>query len=157
MKPLVLGLAASLALAALAGTAGGAARFQFRKQMTRETAEMLSAIAPAAGTLVSASELEGLPRPVSKYLRYAAIVGKRRPRWVLVRQRGQVRLEPGEAWMPASSERNYTLDPLAFVGQTWANAARFVPLATRDMFFQQRGHVLTKLAAALPVVDAHGP
>lgn len=106
--------------------------------------------------IVSEADLEGLPEPVRRYLRYTQIIGKERIRAVRLKQAGFMRTNQDQKWMPAKAEQYYTVDPPAFI---WYGIVKFLPLlgiVGRDKFHEGKGHMLIKLLSLFTVVDAKG-
>ena len=63
----------------------------------------------------SAEKLADLPEPLRAYLRRCLKDGQPAIHSVRLKQTGQMRLKPGQAWMPFQAEQYYTPEPLAFL------------------------------------------
>ncbi|UCH09319.1 MAG: hypothetical protein JSU61_08750, partial [Fidelibacterota bacterium] len=57
-----------------------------------EVREMFTETEADKPELVTEADLDGLPEPVQRYLRYTGVVGKERIRVVRLKQRGQMRI-----------------------------------------------------------------
>jgi hypothetical protein len=105
---------------------------------------------------VTQGDLDGLPEPVQRYLRYTQIIGKERVRTVRLKQRGFFRTKEDQKWMPLRAQEYFTVDPPAFL---WYGKMRMFPLITVsgiDKFFRNKGSLVIKLFSAIKVVDASG-
>jgi hypothetical protein len=149
-----------LALAGLAGVAGTGAALAghraFARLVRRDVQALHARAAPRRAGVVTEEMLADLPEPVRRYLRCTGVVGKPFPRIIRLRQRGQIRLGPGQPWVPLDAEEHYSVQPPGFV---WAGTARMGPLAVaraRDMYAEGTGRMLVKVASLWPVVDASG-
>ncbi len=60
-------------------------------------------------------DLEGLPEPVQRYLRYTGTVGREYARTMRVEQNGAIKMRPDGRWLRFVAEEFYTTDPVAFV------------------------------------------
>lgn len=101
-------------------------------------------------------ELDGLPEPVQRYLRYAQIIGKEKVRTVRLKQKGFFRTKPDKKWMPLQAEEYYTVDPPAFL---WYGRIRMFPLVTLagiDKFYNGKGSLVIKLFSAFTVASSQG-
>ena len=127
-------------------------------RLVRRDVEALHARAfPGPGGVVTEEMLEDLPEPVRRYLRYTGVVGKPFPGTIRLRQKGRMRLGPGQMWLPAG-RRGALLGAAAQVSCRPARRAPG-PLAVaraRDMYAEGTGQMLVKVASLWPVVDASG-
>jgi uncharacterized protein DUF6544 len=148
------------ALAGLAGLAAIGAEVAgsraFTRLARRDVQALRAGAAPARAGVVTEEMLTDLPEPVARYLRYTGVVGKPFPGIVRLRQKGRMRLQPGQPWMPLDAEEHYSVRPPGFV---WAGTVRVGPLPVvraRDMYAGGEGRMLVKVASLWPVVDASG-
>jgi hypothetical protein len=129
-----------------------------RKRVRHEVAELFEKEKkePHIPRKVTEKDLEGLPEPVQRYLRYTQIIGKEKVRIVRLKQRGFFRTKPEQKWMPLQAEEYYTVDPPAFL---WYGRIRMFPLVTLagiDKFYKGKGSLIIKLFSAFTVVNASG-
>ena len=75
--------------------------------------------------VVTEEMLTDLPEPVRRYLRYTGVVGRPFPGTLRLHEKGRMRLQPGQPWMPLDAEEHYSAQPLGFV---WAGTVRLGPL-----------------------------
>ena len=111
-------------------------------------------IKPAA---ITEKDIEDLPKPVQRYLRYSQIIGKETVGTVRLKQKGFMRMSEGQKWMPLEAEEYYTTDPPGFI---WYGSIEFVPFLSvkaRDMLFEGKGAMLIKLLGLIGIADARGP
>jgi hypothetical protein len=149
-----------LALAGLAVVAGTGAALAghraFVRLVWRDVQALRARAAPGPAGVVTEEMLADLPEPVRRYLRYTGVVGKPFPGIIRLRQTGQMRLGPGQPWVPLDAEEHYSVQPPGFV---WAGTARLGPLPVaraRDMYAEGTGRMLVKVASLWPVADASG-
>ena len=148
------------ALAGLAVLAGTGAEFAghhaFARQVRRDVQALRAGASPGRAGVVTEEMLAELPEPVRRYLRYTGVVGKPFPGTVQLRQKGQMRLGPGQRWVPLDAEEHYPVQPPGFV---WAGTARMGPFPVaraRDMYAEGGGRLPAKVASLWPVADASG-
>jgi hypothetical protein len=150
-------LPALAGLGVLAGTCAQLAGHRAFARLVRRDVQALHARAsPARAGMVTEQMLADLPEPVRRYLRHAGVVGKPFPGTIRLRQKGKMRLAPGQPWIPLDAEEHYSVQPPGFV---WAGTARLGPLPVaraRDMYAGGEGRLLVKVASLWPVVDASG-
>lgn len=106
---------------------------------------------------ISEDQVLGLPEPLQRYLRYALVVGKAPIRTVRLKQRGAMRTQPGQKWLPMVAEQYFTTKPPAFL---WRTTMRFLPFAwvsAKDRFSQGHGSMRIKLLSVVPMGNAQGP
>lgn len=150
-------LAGTLAAAALTGFAVAAGRARFRRKVAAEVAALFAGANPGGPALLPEADIAHLPEPVQRWLRYARVTGKERPRTVRLRQRGEFRLGEGQGWMPFEAEQYYTTDPPGFV---WSAEMQMTPLLTisvRDRYLMGRGSIEARVLGLLPMANASGP
>jgi hypothetical protein len=129
------------------------ARARFVADVEAESRALL-AHASHAETVVEATEIEGLPAPVRRWLRASGVVGRARAATVHLRQRGQLRTKADGAWMPAHAEQVFSIAPPAFVWRVDATMLGLVPIAGRDRYSGGHGQMLIKAGALVNVVNA---
>jgi hypothetical protein len=133
----------------------GAAHTQFAARIDREVGSLLSAAtARTEQKTVTAADLERLPPPVRRWLDQSGIVGRAPIRTVRLRQAGELRTAPGAAFLPATAEQYFTVDPPGFVWRVQARMFGVLPVEGRDLLAQGHGEMLIKAASLLPIVHA---
>jgi len=128
----------------------------FGRRVAGEVKELFKEVEETGREVISEADLEGLPEPVQKYLRYAQIVGKKRIGTVRLKQKGSIRTSEDQGWMPFTAEQYYTTDDPAFV---WHGTVKlfYLPLMkARDRFYGGKGNMLIKLLPFITIADASG-
>ena len=108
-------------------------------------------------SIISEKDIEGLPEPVQRNLRYAGVVGKLRISTVRLKQTGLFKMKQGQNWKPYSALQYFTIDPPGFI---WQVKLKFLPLiwvSGRDSYFDGKASMQMKLLSFIKVVDAAGP
>jgi len=129
---------------------------RFERRVADEVRELFKEAEETGREVISEADLEGLPEPVQKYLRYAQIVGKKRIGTVRLKQKGSIRTGEDQGWMPFTAEQYYTTDDPSFV---WHATVKFFSLPlmkARDRFYKGKGNMLIKLLPFITIADASG-
>ncbi len=134
----------------------GLGRARFDAATDRAVAALYRAAPAAAGDVITANELAPLPPPVQRWLTAAGVVGAPRVRAVRLRQRGQMRTAPDGAWMDATAEQYFTVEPPGFVWAVDVTMARVLPVIGRDTYAGGHGRMLILAGGLVPVVDSRG-
>ncbi|MGB3716927.1 MAG: DUF6544 family protein [Candidatus Promineifilaceae bacterium] len=106
--------------------------------------------------IITEADIVGLPEPVRRYMRTSQIIGKARVQAVRLKQKGFMRMNPDQRWIPLTAEEYYTVDPPAFI---WYGRARIMPLVffeAVDRYSGGSGNMMAKLLSFIKVVDASG-
>lgn len=89
----------------------GFANWSFHRTYTRAVRQAEADLGAGTSALVTEADLERLPPPVRRYLRYAGVPGKPRVREVFVRLTGTMR-QRGRGWFPFGSvQHNFVALP----------------------------------------------
>ena len=105
---------------------------------------------------VAQDQLEGLPPPVRRYLRYTGVVGTPWIHDAVLTQTGRFRQGPNRAWMPMTAEQIYTTGPPSFVWDARFKVAGLPLLRARDEYRSGHGHMRGKLAGLFTIFDVRG-
>ncbi|MDB4987644.1 MAG: hypothetical protein JWN04_2822 [Myxococcaceae bacterium] len=124
-----------------------------RAQFARQVALGLSR--SAAQPLVEEADLDALPAPVQRYLRYVGVVGQAHVRNFRARLDGRIRSGPGAAWMPLRAEQYNFVDRPT---RLFSLQARMFGLPVEGLHAYVNGEASMRieLLALLPVVNARG-
>jgi len=106
---------------------------------------------------VKESDLQNLPQPVRTWLQAAGVIGKPKHPQVRVVQSARMRLKPEQKQMPVRAEQEFTASPPGFIWRARIKMAPLLFITGRDTYAQGCGHMLIKLMALFPVVNARGP
>lgn len=145
----MLGVLLGLAIM-LTGTVSG-------QRFKREVADMFAGVNDTAPEVVTEADLERLPEPMQRYLRYTGVVGMERIRAVRLRQRGSMRIKVGGPWLALKAVQYYTTDPPAFL---WRGSVKPIPLlwvTARDRYRGGRGNMAIRLLGLFKIADARTP
>lgn len=149
MATILLGLVAVAAAAALG------AKFSFERRMAREMDAMLADARPSTVTIVTERDLEALPEPVRRWLRYSNVVGTRLPATVRLRQDGQFQMD-GRGWMPFSAEQYFTINPPGFLWKATFRMAPFVSVTGRDRYRAGEAGIEMRVLSLIAVARKSG-
>jgi len=128
-----------------------------KKRVQREVAELFEKEKDAVITRkITEEDLEGLPEPVQRYLRYTQIIGKERVRTVRLQQKGYFRTKESQKWMPFKAEEYFTVDTPGFLWYGRIQLFPFVSFYAIDKFYRDKGSLIVKLSSLIKVADAKG-
>ena len=128
----------------------------FAERVEVEVRQMLAAAIEGDDRVVTDDDLDGLPAPVQRYLRFAGVVGRPRIRTARVEQRGQMRVDPNQPWQPLVAEEHFAVFPIGFLWHATVSSGLF-SVEIRDAYFAGYGEVLARLASFVPIAEARGP
>lgn len=152
-----------IALAVATGLAGVgvgvsvASRYLFKKQIDDETRELLAHVASAPKGPITESQLDGLPEPVARYLRYAGVVGRVPVRTARVLQSGSIRLARDAKWDRFSATEYYAAAPPGFVWSAEIDRLPLIPVDVRDYYIGGRGVFEGRAAGLFEIAEGRGP
>jgi len=90
----------------------GYAQWNYFSAYQKDVAKNFSTIISTKQDLLSESDIELLPEPVKKYIRYAGCVGKPKVQNFKINFEGKIRKNDTSPWMPFSSEQyNFMSEP----------------------------------------------
>jgi hypothetical protein len=125
-------------------------RAAYERDVDRATAH-----AAPADPVIDA-DLEHLPAPVQRYLRWAGVVGQPRVRSFRVRMHGRIRNSPAARWIPFVAEQyNFAEAPARLFYLSGSMFA--IPVQGYHRYVGSSATMKVKAAAVVPVVDASGP
>lgn len=155
-KRMKIGIGTIAAVVLIVSSSVGGGRLLTERRISREIDDLLAASNGNEPTIVTETELAGLPEPVKRWLRYAQVIGKQRPSTVRLKMEGDFRLGEDKGWMPFEAEEYYTTDPPGFV---WSVSMEMAPLLTirgRDRYVEGTGDIDMRLLGAIPVAHKSG-
>jgi hypothetical protein len=106
--------------------------------------------------VVTEDDIEHLPEPVRKYLRYAGVVGKNRVRNAKFVFDGDFKMSPKQNWIRVRTEQYNFFDGLTRIFYIKGKMMG-IPVVGRDLYDEGKGHMLIRAAGLIPVADAKGP
>ncbi len=99
-------------------------------------------------------DLEGLPKPVEKWLKSIGIVGQERIRALSFSQHGKMKLKPDQDnWMDAEAKQYVRVDE---PGYLWHVDLPVIPVLNtkgRDLFYDGEGAMEIRIGSLIPVVN----
>lgn len=128
----------------------------FNQKVKAEVEAIFRDQGKSRGEVVTAADLKDLPPVVAKWMSNSGVVGKERPATVRLRQSGEMRTNPEQAWMSFTADYYYTVEEPGFIWHADVKAAPLVHLAGRDKLYQGHGHMLIKLLSLITVADGRG-
>ena len=123
--------------------------------MHAETDALLADARPAPARPVTEADLEPLPEPVRRWLRFSGVVGTQRPTTVRLRQEGEFRMD-GKGWLPYRAEQHFTTDPPGFLWRVSVRMAPLVSVLGRDRYRNGEGSLQMRVLGLVPVADETG-
>ncbi|HEX5384876.1 MAG TPA: DUF6544 family protein [Propionibacteriaceae bacterium] len=143
-------------LVALGAAVAAVDSIVYQRQMTSDIHALLSdARRPTAPINVSEQDLQGVPEPVRRWLRYSQVVGRERPTTVRLRQQGEFQMD-SRGWLPYKAEQYFTTDPPAFL---WKASFRMLPLVSvvgRDQYRNGEASIKMRILSVIPVANKTG-
>jgi len=128
----------------------------FNKKIKNEVEQIFKKNKETKPELVTEAEIERLPEPVRRYLRYTQIIGKEKIRTVRLKQGGYFRTKENQKWRPIKAKQYFNLDSVEFV---WIGKVKFAPslsIYAKDEFVSGQGNLVVKLLGLIKVVEAKG-
>jgi hypothetical protein len=142
-----------LALAGSTVAAVTLAQVRWARHSARAAAQLGQGV-PGAPR-VSDAQLQGLPAPVQRYLRFALPPGQPLIRRARVQQEGTFLMRPG-AWSPFTATQHFGAQAPGFV---WDASIRMAPLLSvrvRDSYVDGEGEMFVQVAGLLTLVHQRG-
>lgn len=140
-------------------TSGGLSRWdrRTRQRLAEDVRSMELDDRPRSPELVTDADLEQLPEPAQRYLRWAGVLGRPRDRAFTARFVGQFRMRPDQRWMPYRSWQLNATDPVTRLIHMRVDVAGVVPMFGTDSYLDQRGRMHGKVLGLVTVADGAGP
>ena len=153
LKVVLIILGMLLVLIVSSSTIGNIA---FTKKAKEEAKEIFRGGKEIKPEVVTEEDIEGLPEPVQRYLKYTQIIGKEKIKTVRLKQGGYFRMKEDRKWMPIKAEQYLNVDSVEFI---WVAKVRFAPMLSiyaKDEFIDGKGNLVIKLLGFIKIVDAKG-
>jgi len=122
----------------------------------REIASLGLPQGPDTGPKVSDADLEGLPEPALRYLRFMNVVGRPRDWSFRLSFTGRFRRSQGEDWMNCETWQYNSRRGIARIFHIRARLAGFVPVLARDTYLNGRGRMSVRVLDLVTVGDGTG-
>lgn len=107
-------------------------------------------------TEVTDADLEALPEPARRYMRFMGVVGRPRDWSFLVQFRGRFK-RAGQPWMPCEAWQYNTNRPVSRLFHMRIDFLHVLPMIGRDSYVSGRGAMRGKLLDLVTVADGSGP
>lgn len=134
----------------------GVGRFTLQRRVNSEIDEVLGSGTVARRDPVSEEDLEMLPEPVQRWLRWSGAVGRPIPSTVRLKQKGELRVG-NLGWFPFTAEEYYCTDSPAFVWTAHTRMAPGIPVIGKDSYIDGRGALEMRVLGLVPVARDSGP
>jgi hypothetical protein len=154
IKKILIAIIMLIILVAVAALIG---KYSFDRMVSKEVMELFKNAGKEKPERITEADINRLPEPVQRYMRYTKAVGKEKIHTVRLKQTGKIRMKPDAKWMPFEAEQYYTTDNPAFI---WKANVTFAPLlwiSGKDSFAEGKGNMLIKVLSLIKVVDGSGP
>ena len=143
--------------AAASGVTLGRADRSLQKRLDIDIAQLRQPDMPSGGDPVSEADLELLPAPAQRYLRWMGVLGHPRVRAFRARFVGEIRLRPNQAWKSYRAWQYNQCDPVTRLVQMRIGVAGVVPMLGTDTYIDHVGRMHGKLLGAITVANGTGP
>jgi hypothetical protein len=143
-----------LAVVAVAVIVTLVAAVAFDRRISRETDALLGDLRRGPAKTIEARDLEALPDPVRRWLRYSRVIGTTRPASVRLRQHGD--FDQGRGWMPFDPTQYFTIDPPGFLWRASFRMAPLISVVGRDQYRGGSASMDMRLLSLVPVAKKTG-
>ncbi len=130
--------------------------FFFQKKIRTEIKKIFADQVQESNRKIVENDLEKLPLLIQKWLRFSGVIGKQKPRRLILEQLAKMRLKPNQNWLPAKAEQFFRLDEPAFIWKVKVRMFPFFYFSGRDILSKGKGNMLIKLLSLIPIVNAKG-
>lgn len=127
-----------------------------RNKFLREVAAAGLPEGPGSDAVVTAADIEPLPEPARRYLRFMGVVGRPRDWSLRLSFVGRFRTKLDGPWGACRTWQYNTRLDLARIFHIRIRLGGIVPVLARDTYLHGRGRMLVKVLDLLPVADASG-
>jgi hypothetical protein len=131
------------------------AEYRFNAKVKREIDNMISFPTPTPAILTT-EMIKALPHPVQKWLLSSGAVGKEITYQVYLEQKGKIRTQPGDDWMPTEAEQYFTIRRPAFIWKAKVSKNPLVWFSGRDKYENGKGSMLIAAYSTVTIVDGKG-
>lgn len=131
--------------------------YNFNKIIESETSQILSNVSLKNLKPISETALNGLPKPIQKWIKTTGIIGKDELKVAWIKQKALMKMKPEQKdWYSAEAIQYSTFENPAFI---WTVEMEMMPLINikgRDKFFGGKGEMLIKINSLINVVNEKG-
>jgi hypothetical protein len=126
---------------------------RFDKKVKREVGVLLSQTTKQK-EMISFAMLDTLPPVVQQWLIRSGVLGKEKVQFVRLKQKGEMRTEPGGRWMPFTAEQYFTVNEPQFIWQVNVKMMPLITMTGRDKFINGKGEMRIKLLSLIDVANS---
>ena len=127
------------------------------KQIRNDVEILFKVIKQNSSKTITRSDIEHLPPLLQSYIKKVGVIGKPEIHSVRLKQSGSFRTKPEQKWMPLIAEQYYNPNSNSFVWFGKIKAAPMVSITGKDIFLNNKGHMVIKLLNIKTIGDAQGP
>ncbi len=138
----------------LAVTVFGYGQWSFNRMVDAE-ADKIIATSRNTSKVVTEEMIHGLPAPIQRWLSNSGVIGKPLPYNLRLKQTGNMRTAPSQAWMELEAEQYFNIEEPAFVWQVHTRM-KGMPVNGRDKYVEGKGSMLITASGLIRIVDASG-
>ena len=135
----------------------GFGQWSFKKQISRETTEIIDSVTGLERSIVDDAQLAVLPKAVQAWYEASGAANKPKVTYAKVKQQALMKMKPDqEKWMEALAVQYTSVEPPAFIWTVEADMNPLLYFRGRDRFLDGRGQMLIKLNDVVRIVDESG-
>jgi hypothetical protein len=106
---------------------------------------------------ITEEDIRPLPEAMQRYLKYAQVIGKKEINCVRLKQKGYIRMNEKQKWMPFEAEQYFSADEPSFIWYAKVKMFPLISIKARDKYFSGHGNMFIKLLGIKTIADAKGP
>ena len=106
--------------------------------------------------IIQATDLEGLPEPVKRFMAYSQVVGTPFVQKARIKQRGRFKMAADKPWTPFIAEQEYDISTASFVWKVDLKMAPLIHITGTDRLENGVGNMRINLFGFIPLVNAKG-
>ena len=131
--------------------------FSFQRFTQSETTQLLNTSNYQNTSIIQKNDINGLPKPIKKWLEQSGMIGKPCINVGKVIQNAELKMKPEqEGWMKAKALQYSIIDKPSFIWMVDVEMNSFLYFQGRDKFENGKGEMLIKMNSLISVVDEKG-
>ncbi|MBC8526640.1 MAG: hypothetical protein H8D22_07240 [Candidatus Cloacimonetes bacterium] len=120
-------------------------------QHNKEVTELFSLSGDISNKTFNYQQLEGLPKPVQRYLKHVLKEGQPYINYVRLIHNGQFKTDPKKDWVEIKGEQYFTAEKPGFI---WKGKTSM--FTARDLYIADKGRLVVTLLSLFKIVDGQG-
>ena len=150
LSAMLAGVAAAVFI--LAGRSG-----QLYRAYRAEVLNGLKRVSKLEKSLLLAEDIQPLPEPLQKYLRYAGVIGREKVNSFQVVAEGEMKMDPQKGWVKIRSEQHNFVD--SQLSRLFFMQVKIfgLPVIGLHTYTDDQANMLIRVAGLFTVLDAGGP